>query len=288
MPPIVGPNYPSLETIANTVRGLMNDVFAGFTSTPGEGQIVTDHIGVTTTNNPLLLNNLNAAIRELYRKLRNVGTPTLLNDNYILYALPPLDSPTMGVSVPDPTVQTYLNNSGYFDGVTLWNPFGPGTNYTLPSDMLMPLVLYERATNSNNPFSQMTEAPNGLPSGDQNQALNLWEWRGDVLYFPGATIQRDLRIRYRGILPQFFTADLDFSTTFVPIMDCEDFVAYATCERISLALGGQAVTAAFTAKKEDELQELKNEQVKRMQQHNYQRRPFNNENSGDVFDEFGF
>jgi hypothetical protein len=120
-------NQGSLEVVMNLVRSLVNDTQAGLTNTPGEGQIITDNPAVS----PFTLQFLNSAIRQLYRELRNVGDPELIFDNVILIGLPPIDSPTNGVGGPDPTVQTILSSSGYFDGVTIW------PNLLLPSNMLL-------------------------------------------------------------------------------------------------------------------------------------------------------
>src|SRR5690242_21904344 len=88
--------YPSLLKVMNLVRAIMNDSFAGATSTPGEGQIVTDDCTIS----PFVLPILNSSIREVYRKLRIVGTRTLIQDNFIITGLAPVDGP-MGSGVPD-------------------------------------------------------------------------------------------------------------------------------------------------------------------------------------------
>lgn len=279
MPIPSGPNIPSLETVMNTVRALCNDSFAGATNTPGEGQILTDQVPNTTTPNPFILNHLNSAIRELYRRLRNVGTPTLIQDNYVLLGTPVIDG-TNGPGVPDPSTQEYLDNTGFFDGTAYHN------SLVLPTDMLMPLRLWERANGTADTFIPMKQAPNGLEPINQVDRLVYWEWRADRLNFVGSTISRDIRIRYQGVFPQFFASTIDFSTVFIPIIDCEDAVAFLTAYRIAISL---APSVAPTLKQEAEaqIQTLRNEQVRRMQRSSYRRQSYNDGDIAAMLDEYG-
>lgn len=278
--PTGDPNYPSIETIANMVRAIVNDTFAGWSNTPGEGQIVTDQVTNTAINNPFLLNHLNSAIRELYRKLRNVGGPALIQDNYILENLDPIDGP-LGPSIPDPTIQTYIDWNGYWYGTTY------DTALTLPSDMLSPIKLWERQSGTTDTFMEMTEAADGLGPASQIGRLQQWEWRSGRINFHGATTQRDIRIRYFGILPQFFASDLNYSSTYIPIVDCEDFVAYKTAEKVAFALGNPQAAASLAQTAMGHLFDLKNEEVRRMQQRTYRRRPYNDADTANELDVYG-
>src|ERR1700678_4525245 len=108
-------NYPTLLTVMNRVRALIDNSSAGATDTPGERQIVSE----SPTISPFTLSNLNASIRELYRRLRNAGDPELIKDNYILQSLPVVNGP-QGSGVPDSTVQCQLSTSGFYDGTQVW------------------------------------------------------------------------------------------------------------------------------------------------------------------------
>jgi hypothetical protein len=286
MPIPTGPNYPSLETIANMVRSICNDSFAGATGTPGEGIVLPDQLTTPpNTNNPLLLNHLNSSIRELYRKLRNVKVPTLIQDNYLVENLPPINGP-LGPSQPDPTVQQWLDNAGFWDGSEYWTDLTP--NSVLPTDLLLPLKIWERTSDTTDTFTQMQEVQDGLPPRDQTGRLVQWEWRADRINFLGAVGNRDIRLRYVGVFPQFFTADLDFTNTFVPIMDCEDFVAYKTAEKITLALGGAGeIVASLMQTAANHLFDLRNEQVRRMQRVTYQRQAYNDSDTAQELDPYG-
>lgn len=276
------PNLPSLETILNLVRAICNDSFAGATNTPGEGQILTDSVTVSNTsyNNPFLLNLLNSAIRQLYRKLRNVGTPTLISDNYILEGIPVIDG-SQGSAVADPTIQTYLDNNGYFDGTQYW------TDFVLPADLLMPLLMWERSNGTNDTFIPMFQRTDGLPPQWQVDRLVNWEWRGDRLNFNGATTVRDIRLRYQAVFPTFFSANLNFSSTYVPIIDCEEFVACTTAAPIVRALGNPQAAADIRQEADVHLQDLRSEQVRRMQQKTYQRPGYDDSDTGQELDIYG-
>ncbi len=52
----------------------------GATGTVGEGQIIVDNQNISVK----LINAMNEAIRQTFRKLRTVGDPTLIADNYIV------------------------------------------------------------------------------------------------------------------------------------------------------------------------------------------------------------
>jgi len=227
---INGPNLPSLETINNLIRAICNDAFAGVTSTPGEGQVLTDYVQGTTTNNPFVLNLINSAIRELYRKLRIMSSPSTIQDNYILEGLPVVNGP-LGPNQTDPTIQNWIDNSGFWDGSQYWGTF------ILPTDMLNPLRVWERQSGTTDTFIPMRQKTNGLPPRNQLDRFEEWEWRYERINFVGSILSRDIRIRYQAVLPQFFTPSISYATTYVPIIDCEDFVAYKTAEKIALALG---------------------------------------------------
>jgi hypothetical protein len=280
MPPTSG-NFPSLESILNNVRAICNDAFAGATSTPGEGQILTDLVPGSGTNNPFLINHLNSAIRELYRELRITGAGVIIQDNYVLKALPIIDG-SLGPGIPDPAVQTYLDNTGYFDGTNL------DASLTLPSDIVRPIRIWERTNGTIDTFIPMNQVMNGLPPRNQLDRLIEWEWRYEKIYFVGALQPRDIRIRYVALLPTFFTQGMDFETTYVPVLDCDDYVAYRTAEKVSLSMGSPQISAALDAKATKFMFQLKNERVLNMQEADYYaRRPYDDADTANQLDVYG-
>lgn len=285
--PVVGSstsqNYPALETILSLIRSLANDSFAGNTNTPGEGQVLTDLYQTTTSYNPQLLNCFNAAIREMYRKLRNVKAKALIRDNYILTGLPVIDGP-LGASVPDPTIQTYLNFTFYFDGSN------QNQSFTLPADLMMPLRVWDRQSNTTDVFVPLQEARNGLDPANQTDELRIWEWREGRINFPGALIPRDIRIKYLAFLPAFFPSNPVpagyFTTTQIPIFDCEEAVAWLTLRNLSTGIN-PAVLPTLKALADEAIADLRNEEVRRMQATNYSRQPWDDMDTGQELDIYG-
>lgn len=253
-------SYPSLELIANLARAIVNDDKAGATGTPGEGQILTDS---STT----LQNLMNSAIRDTYRDCRIMGQPTLIKDNYLLLALPPVNS-ALGVGVQNPAVQVAIQFAGYFDGLIMW------PNLTLPSDLIYPLEMWERLTGTGNlPFGPMRQSSGALRSRNQVQALGEWEWRTDGIWMIGAILQRDVRLRYISTFPDLAFPSVDFSTTYVPIMDCQEAVADKISVRYAQRLGGTALADAMMAAKSS-IFKLRQQITRDRQKIDYQRRPY--------------
>jgi hypothetical protein len=175
-------------------------------------------------------------------------------------------------------VQTFLSPNGYFDGVQLW------PNFILPGDMIYPEVVWERQTGTNDTFQRMTQTQEGLPSRPQGPCLREWEWRNDNLNFLGATQQRDIRLRYYAALPQFFSSTLDFASTYVPVIDCTDAVAYKTATKYARMLGSPGL-AELAAESKEQMFQLKNAYTRRAQSIDYHRVPFGN-SDGDLNNTF--
>lgn len=258
----------SLATIMDLVRSLVNDTQAGATNTPGEGQIFTNNPSIS----PFTLPFLNSSIRELYRELRNVGQPTLIKDNVVISGLPVVNSPTNGVGQSDPSVQVYLSTAGFFDGVSI------NSQFTLPGDLIYPEKLWERQAGTNDNFKPMSQPQFGLEPVAQTPWLGQWEWRGDNIWMPGATQSRDVRLRYWAQLPQFFSATLDFKSTYVPILDCTDAVAYKTAVKYARMLGSPGLED-LKAEAAIQMFQLKNATTRRAQSVNYQRLPYGTSSS---------
>jgi len=135
------------------------------------------------------------------------------------------------VASADPATQQWINWSNFFDGVNFT------TTPVLPPDFISPLELFERPSGNGvfNPMDKMERAMPGVPKQQWNQ---LWDWRDDALYMPGATISTDLRIRYNAYLADI----VDSGTTpwfsqYVPIMRCLDALAWYICGEVATARG---------------------------------------------------
>jgi len=248
--------YPTLETVMNLVRVFLNDWQKGATGTPGEGRITTDN----PATSPQTLPALNSAIREVYRELRNVGDPTLIYDN-VQVNLP-------ANSVTGPTIQTYLAFNGYWDGGVLQNP------PALPGNMLYPIEVWEQQTGNTLRFVRMKQPQSGLSSRNQSTVLGEWEWRQDQLNFIGALNPITIRMRYLAALTQF-VSPLVFSAVQIPIMDCEDAVAYKVAAKIGKALSGVTPsTSDLAASAQEAMFQLRNAIARRAQTVTYRRQEF--------------
>ena len=131
------------------------------------------------------------------------------------------------------------------------------------------------------------DAPSGgLDSLLQGPYLRQWEWRNLNLNFRGATQPVDIRMRYYCSLSQFFSQTLDFNSTYVPVPDCTDAIAYMTAVKYARMLGSPGL-ADLLAESKNQMFQLKNANVRRMQHQDFARIPFGN-STGDLNNEFSF
>jgi hypothetical protein len=202
--------YPSLQAIGDLFRASINDTM---NSTTGTGTGTGNAQGlIMGNNNPDLITFMDEAIPEIFSDLRNVGDPELILDNYILTGLPAL-------TVQDPTVQVALSYAGFFDGYQ-WH-----ADWTLPIGLSKLLAVWERQSGTGNSFQPMRNAPFGIGGGYQGDWMGQYEMREGMLWMPGAVQSVDLRIRCRiGYPSSGFSPDLNFSTTYVPILDCKNAI----------------------------------------------------------------
>lgn len=254
-----GGSYPSFDEIMNLVRALVNDSQAGINGIPGEGQVLTNSPSIS----PFTLQFMNSAIRAVYRELRNIGAPTLIKDNVIISGLTPIWGAN-GLGNTDPAAQQYLSYSGFFDGHSI------NSLLQLPGDLLFPERVWERQTGTNNSFAPMNQDESGMASRPQYPTLANWEWRNDNIWFVGSTQTNDIRLRYYCSLPQFFSPTLDFSSTFVPVLDSADAVAYKIAVMYARMLGSPGLPDLI-AEEKNQMFQLKNEYTRRTQSRDYRR-----------------
>jgi hypothetical protein len=264
MQSIVGGNlvYPNLQGIADLFRALINDT-ANNTQGNGVGQL--NQAGVIMPNsNPDLVTFLSSGVRTMFSDLRNVGDPELILDNYIVSGLPAL-------TAQNPAVQVALAYNGFFDGFQ-WH-----AGLTLPVGAKRISAIWERETGSNLDFVPMKYAPFGLPSALQGNRMGIWETREGMVWMPGALLQTDIRIRARISYPtNWNVANLDYSTTYVPILNCADWVAAKMLKRYALRFAPERLADA-TQMEREEGDKVKLEVVRDLQKAENQRSEFGNE-----------
>jgi hypothetical protein len=251
--PISAPNnYPNLQGMMDLFRSSVNDDGSG-TDGPQGGIIATNAA-------PFTLPFLNNAIKWVFRKLRNIGDPALIIDNYLLLGLPALTG-------PNPAVQVSLGYEGYFDG------FENHAQWTLPSGAITIDRVWERLAGSDLTFHPMQESPDGLPGVHQVSRMRHYEWRGNAIWMPGSLESVDLRIRAKISMPAMLGTNLNFSTTYVPILDCEDAIVDRMLVRYARRFAPDQLADAKAASAES-IFELERMVVRQSQRKQNRRRDF--------------
>jgi hypothetical protein len=231
MPVVASSAYNTAGQITSLVRSLLNDA---------AGNLFTDGV---------LLPYANAAYRKVQRALANVQSGTLLSDDVLLVvpAVAAIDS-SLQVSITDATAPPNQ----------------------LPTDLLVPVKLWERPNGSCDDFVEMTDLTNhgGLPSQAQDVNLIYWEWRTDGLYFIGATQDTQIRLRYEAAFQCLVDA-----TSPVLIRNAQEAIAYFTAAMASAARGAPQA-ARWDEAGADALEDLLVRTTQREQYTGRRRRPY--------------
>lgn len=172
MPGLASSAYLTVETIALLIRVISNDVIFS-----QAGEILTD------TSNPLMP-LLNDSLEWFENEVNNHGVDTFTKETFLTGVL--------AAGTTDPGIQTFIDDTGYFDGV------GSHMIPQLPTDLLEPLFIWERQTGSTEDWVRMDQKLDGLPSTSHGLRIRFWEWRQDAIQMPGASQSNDLRLRYVG------------------------------------------------------------------------------------------
>ncbi len=230
--PVVGSSaYNTAGQITQLIRSLLNDA---------AGNLFTDSV---------LIPYVNSAYRKLQRALAAAGQETFLVDD-VLLVVP-------AVTSVDPSAQVVINDS-------------TAPPNQLPTDLLVPLDLWERANGSSDDFVEMVDLSlrGGLPSMEQGQTLQFWEWRQDGLCFCGATQDTQIRLRYQKSYP-----DLTDSTSVVLVRSAQEAIAYAAAAMAALSRGSP-FAERWDGVAEDAFEDLITTTVRRDQRGARRRRPY--------------
>ncbi len=230
--PVVGSSaYNTAGQITSLVRSLLNDA---------QGNLFTDAV---------LLPYLNSAYRKVQRNIGNAGGGGFIQDDALLVVT--------AVAQQDASLQ-----------VSVTDATAPPNQ--LPTDLLMPLKLWERANLSSDEFVEMVDLTRhgGLPSRVQDVVLSVWEWRGDGIWFVGATQDTQIRLRYLKAYP-----DLVDATSPVLVRNAQEALAYATAGLAGWARGSP-LAEKWDQAAEDATEDLVVAAVRREQQSSRRRRPF--------------
>lgn len=263
MPITSANNYPSLGEIGDLVRSKVNDDKKGLTGTAGEGQILTN-------SSVTLINLMNSSLRFIYRKIRIMGRPTLIRDNYLWLGLTPVNS-ALGVGVPNQAVQVSIQNVGYFDGL------GYNSAFILPADMLYPLEMWQR-THGTNSFAPLKQAEGPLAPRNQGVGLGEWEYRGDAIWMNGSVQTMDARLRYVATFQALDNPNVDWYNTFIPITDCEealaDCIVYDYAKRLASQGSAQIMLPQLKMDRTSSVNDLRQMNARQRQHIDYQMKSF--------------
>lgn len=208
--------------------------------------LMNDTAGAVFTDT-LLMPLLNSAYRGLQRELAENGVSVLIEQQDLDLEL----DPTTGVT-----------------NVEISDASGP----QLPSDCLMPHMLWERATpNTGDVFVPMEKFTSGgnMLNLQPCTYLRLWEWREDKINLIGATQAITVRIRYEKVLPE-----LTLGTDPIQIRSSTDPLAFATAALAARSRGARALAQDLLATAQMATENLIERYVRPEQIKGRRRRPY--------------
>jgi len=208
LPPFVGSGADSVSSVLTATRARVNDEIKTLYPTSGK---------LLQSNSYFTQQMFNNAWRRLQECLAAIGFTDLKRD-IIISGIPI-------VTTTDPGVYCWIDQTGCFDG----NNFFPQP--ALPTDMIIPLKVYERPSAQNALFgSPMEIFVDGLPSAIKQTYNGVWEWVAQQLRFPGSLQVMDFRLLYMRFLADF--ADVGGVQWFnqpVPILRCQTALSLFLC-----------------------------------------------------------
>jgi hypothetical protein len=195
----------------------------------------------------LLMPLLNSAYRGLQRELAENGVSVLVEQQDV-----ELDTnPTTGVT------NTEISDV---------------SSPQLPTDCMMPHMLWERATaNTTDVFMPMEKfmSGGGMLNLQPSSYLQLWEWREDKINLIGATQSITVRVRYEKLLPA-----LTVGTDPIQIRGATDALGYATAALAARSRGARALAADLLGTAQTAIESLILRYVKPEQTKGRRRKPY--------------
>lgn len=205
--------YDSLELVCNAARTRLNDAIASL-----GGDILIDNAVFTSQ----MVSN---AWRKLQEYLQKLGFLKFTNAVF-LSDLPAVSSST------DPSVQPFINWSGYWDGATLH------AGFAFPSDFIAPVEIHERITAVGGNYLLMDDIKGDWPLVAPAPWNRIWQWRDETIFIPGGTGAFDLFMKYDSFLADFVpNATTPYASQPVPIMRCSDSFSNYLCAEVAVPRG---------------------------------------------------
>jgi hypothetical protein len=208
--------------------------------------LMNDSAGVVFTDT-LLMPLLNSVYRGLQRELAENGVSVLAEQQDI----------ELDVNASSGVTNTEISDA---------------SSPQLPTDCLMPQMLWERATtNTTDVFVPMEKfmSGGGMLNLQPSSYLRLWEWREDKINLIGATQSITVRVRYEKVLPQ-----LTLGTDPVQIRSATDPLGYATAALAARSRGARALAADLLGAAQQATENLIQRYVRPEQVKARRRRPY--------------
>ncbi|HEY4950583.1 MAG TPA: hypothetical protein VIH88_09640 [Candidatus Acidoferrales bacterium] len=208
--------------------------------------LVNDASGAVFTDT-LLMPPLNSAYRGLQRELAENGVSVLMEQQ---------------------DIELDLNGTTGVTNTEISDVSSP----QLPTDCLMPHVLWERATtNTGDVFVPMEKFTSGgsMLNLQPSSHMRLWEWREDKINLVGATQSTTVRVRYEKVLPS-----LVLGTDPVQIRSATDALGYATAALAARSRGARALAVDLLGAAQTAIENLINRYVRPEQTTGRRRRPY--------------
>ncbi len=214
------------------------------------------------------------AWKRFQRDMAQYGEPAC-TEEFISPSLPP-------VANIDPWTQVYLGQAAYFDGQNFWEP--PSVNL-LPQDLIIPLHVGERLGGTIQLFTEVIPCDNGVPKGPKTTLLRYWEWRsagpgnGNAIFMPGATVARDIYVRYASLLAAAVTVGpTQWYQQPIPILNVADVLGLYIAAQFAFSRGSEqakAVANSFWAEGKEQMRGYINSTTMKVRQRiNHRRRSF--------------
>lgn len=247
MPNVATSAYNTAEDVLVRLRTIMND------SEVQGGDVLTDSA-------PFAFDLLNSGFERVQLELAKVGVEVSVETVWLigLPSMPTVDPEARLVVADDGTHIVYPNGVGNADYDTP----------TLPTDMILPLKLWERQTGTTTFPNEMRQPNGGLLEMNQMQFLVDWEWQTDELRFRGALQSQDVKLKYERAL-----AKLAAPGDPVPIRGVVNAAAYFAAYRFAQSRGGM-IAPQFKQEANEEIFLLQQLSTRRRQRKQVRRKPY--------------
>lgn len=254
-PPAVNAPFSTVDDVLNLVRSKMNDAIGSLA-----GDILTDQ-------QPFMQELSNSGWRELQFFLATLG--------YSPFTVPFLGQAYPAVDSTDPVTWTTLSWTQFVNASGAI--FAPPTIDVLPQNMIMPLWVEERITNSNSRTCKMEMAQDRLPQTRKGPYNGWWKWENQVLRMPGSIYSMDLLMELAVYLPDFNTTGAPPTQVFwyqqpVPLVRAKNALALFICDEVIKVR--EDMSGTFRTQAETAAKQLYNLEVSQKQRTPSQRRPY--------------